>query len=116
MEKAKFLYLNYEESRRTTVQDTREKKKVRRYTKKGYYIQEERNGFYVLVLSAKLNVTLENLNGRGTFNMKDDILDLYTREKISPKLVEKFEQECLQGIIVFEMNDECSDYKIKRNK
>ena len=64
----------------------------------GYIVKMERNGYWVLTKTAKLEVTLCWDNGRvETFNMRSDILDLYERKKATKKLLEKFIEDVEKG-------------------
>ena len=91
MEKCEVIKVNYEKS--DTIEEQGKRGKIEKHLKKDYYIKEERNGYWVLVKPVKVNVDLKNTSGSYTFNMRDEIVDYYKKEKISEKLAKKFEQE-----------------------
>ncbi len=53
-------------------------------------IIQERNGYWVLVKTAQLNVTLTNTSCTITINMKADVCEYYGRQRISQSLIDKF--------------------------
>lgn len=73
--------------------------KIQKYLDKGYYVKESRNGYWVLVKPAQLNVTLSDGDTTETFNMKQDVCDHYGRQRISDSLVEKFRKDVNAGKI-----------------
>lgn len=91
MEKANILSVMYQQSDSIEVQGKRNH--IERYIKDGYYIKEGRNGYWVLVKAAKLNVTLRNSYFTRTFNMKADICNHYRKQRISKSLIERFTQD-----------------------
>lgn len=110
MQKANVICLNYEESDNISYQGNR--RQIQRYLDKGYYVKEERNGYWVLIKPAAVRVVLESEDGhRASFNIKQDILDYYGKVRISPKLVEKFTKECNNGKIHFYMEDNSYCFK-----
>lgn len=111
MEKVTNAYVKYVPSENIEKQGKREE--VNPYLKKGYLIKEDRNGYWVLVKPAQVLVTLTNSNGSGTFNVKEDMLIHYDRQKISMPLIEKFKKDIADGKIVFEMDNDCSTYSMK---
>lgn len=87
----------YEKGDSKKVQGNREK--IEKYLKEGFFIQEHRNGNWVLVKTARVNVTLTNGDKTETFNMKEDICDYYGKKVISQNLVEKFREDVAAEII-----------------
>lgn len=64
-----------------------------KYLKKGYLIQENRNGYWVLIQKSRVLITLKNSNGIETLNFKRDILEYYGKKKLTEKQVLKFAQD-----------------------
>lgn len=91
MEKATILCIMYDPSDTIEIQGKR--KDIERYLNAGYYIKESRNGYWVLVKAARLNVTLSNSFGTRVINMKEDVCDYYGRQRISQSLIERFRQD-----------------------
>lgn len=111
MEEVTNVIVNYEPSDNIEKQGKYEK--IKKYEKLGYYIKEERNGYWVLVKAAKVLVTLTNSKCTHTFNMKSDILNYYGKQKISKNLVDTFRDDVGNGKIKFEMDEEGTIYTIK---
>lgn len=109
MKKATFVTATYEESDTITHQGTRNS--ITRYLKQGYTIKEARNGYWVLVKPASVYVYLKNsVNITVSFNMKKDILDYYSKTRISINLFNKFVQAASTGKIQFYMDNDNSYY------
>lgn len=105
MKLATFVNAQYNASSSLEMQGTQ--KDTQPYIKKGYYVKENRNGYWVLVKPAKVVVTLKDSEGRiKTFNMKKEILDYYNASRISMSLVQKFLSEVSEGKITFSMDEE----------
>lgn len=111
METAKFVSSYYEKSDTIEMQGSRDE--IEKYLKQGYYVKIERNGYRVLVKKARVMVTLENSKCTNSFNMKNEILDYYGKERISKQLVKKFEEDINNNKITFEMNEDGTYYNIK---
>jgi hypothetical protein len=111
MEKCSIIYVKYEPSDFIEIQGKRSS--IEKYLKKGYYIKEERNGYWLLVKPAQVNVKVSNSLGTQTFNMKQDILDFYRRDKISEKLIDKFEEDIQKEKINIYMDAE-GNYDIRK--
>lgn len=110
MEKAKIISINYEPS--DTIEKQGKRKDIEKYLKDGYYIKEERNGYWVLVKTARLIVTLANSSHTRTFNMKEDICDYYGKKRISQSLVDRFSKDIGNGIISIFLHSQ-GNYEIK---
>ena len=96
--KAERIYVHYENSQSVTHQGNRAS--VDPYIRKGFYIKDSRNGFWVLVKAARVDVTVDcGVNGQYTFNMKDDICMHYGKLRISESLTERFKKDFANGII-----------------
>lgn len=108
--KADLLDVLYEPSKTVEIQGKYEK--TIRYQEQGYYIKEERNGYYVLVKPVKVWVTIGNDSEERTFNMKGDICEFYGRGRISIKLLERFQQDVANGRISFKLDSENNSYSI----
>lgn len=111
MEKAKYISIEYEPSDNIEMQGKYEK--VQKYEKQGYYAKENRNGYWVLVKPAKVFVTLANSKCTKTFNMKESILSYYCKQRISQRLLGEFEDDAENGKIIFEMNEDGTEYNMK---
>ena len=61
MEKAMVLSIEYQQS--DSIETQGKRSDIDRYIKDGYYVKENRYGYWVLVKSAKLYVTLSNSYG-----------------------------------------------------
>lgn len=94
MERAKVEYFEYIESDKIETQGKR-RDVMRRYP--NYRIKEERNGYFLLISSVKCNVTLSWNDGMETYNMKEDILELYGRQRMSEALFKKFQKDIENG-------------------
>ncbi|MDF2800319.1 MAG: hypothetical protein K0S61_222 [Anaerocolumna sp.] len=110
MEKAKIISIIYEPS--DTIEKQGKRKDIERYLKDGYYIKEERNGYWVLVKTARLIVTLANDSHTRVFNMKEDICDYYGKNRISQSLVDRFSKDIGNGTISIFL-DSKGNYEIK---
>ena len=111
MEKVTKIVVEYEPSDTIEVQGKRDK--IEKYLKKGYSVKEERNGYWVLIKKAKVWVTLTNSYCTKTFSIKADILDYYSKKKISANLVTKFQNDKKKKKITFTMDKEGTSFKMK---
>ena len=110
MEKATFVNAIYNES--DTIEHQGNRSSINKYLNKGYYIKEDRNGYWVLVKPASVIVTLKDSDGDfHSFNMKSDILDYYDRTRISQNLVTRFIEAATSGKIQFYMEDGSYSFK-----
>lgn len=105
---AKFLGATYQASNTREKQGNREK--IQKYLNDGYYVKEERNGYWVLVKPVRVMVTIGNGKTKRTFNMKRDICDYYGKTRISYKLLERFQKDARSGKITFELDSENDSY------
>lgn len=110
MKKATYEKTIYEAS--DCIQTQGKRSKIDKYLQEGYYIKEERNGFWILVKPAKIIVTLKNDEGIQSFNMKQDICALYGKQRISENTFGRFCKDALEGRIEFELGN--GQYSIKR--
>ncbi len=110
MEKATILSITYEPSNSIEMQGKRSD--IDKYLNLGYYIKEDRNGYWVLVKSAQLNVDIKNSSCRRMFNMKSDVCDYYRKKRISESLANKFIQDIKAGKINIYM-DLTGNYLLK---
>lgn len=108
MEKVTNVNVHFEPSDQIKKQGKRSD--IERYLNSGYIIQENRNGFWVLVKALKLLVTLTSAYGFHTFSMKEEVLNYYNRQRISPQLIETFKKDIASEKITFEMDKDCSSY------
>lgn len=105
MEKTTVVSVNYKESDSITIQGKRSK--IDKYLNDGYYVKENRNGFWVLVKTAQVNVTLSNSEHTETFNMKQDVCDYYGKTRITQALVDKFYKDIKAEKISITMDSDC---------
>lgn len=111
MEKATNVIVTYDPSDNIKRQGKYED--IKKYLNRGYYIKEERNGFWILVKTSSLRVTLENSNGSNTFSVKDAVLRYYNRQKLTETLVNKFENDIRNNKITFEMSENLSEWNMR---
>lgn len=105
MEKATFVYATYEDSSSRTHHGSR--KSIQRFIDNGYYVKEARNGFYVLVKPARIIAVFKDTNGElYHFDIKQDILEFYGKERISKSLFEKFQDDASKEVILFYLDDD----------
>jgi hypothetical protein len=113
MEKVECLKVEYEkasepEEVRGKYEDTKE------YRNNGYYIKEDRNGYYLLIKPAQLNVTIRDSSCCTTHNMKEIVRKYYGRKCISKKLADKFEKDIKDKKINILINSQ-GDYSLEKN-
>jgi len=111
MQKVEHVSVNYFPS--DTIETQGNRQEIQKYLDNGYYIKEDRNGYWVLVKTAKVQVTLTNSYGSKTFNVKDAILLYYGRERITEKLVNQFQNDINSGKITFEMSKSLSEWNMR---
>jgi hypothetical protein len=104
MENATVTSVNYEES--DTIEKQGKRRDIEKYLNKGYYVKEQRNGYWVLLKASKVEVTLSNSTITRTFNMKEDMRDHYSRTNVTQALVKKFFKDIDSGRITFSMDSE----------
>lgn len=111
MELATLVNATYDRSSTITHQGNRAS--IQRYLHKGYHIVDERNGYWTLNKEASLMVTLKDSNNViHSYEMKEDILKYYDRQRISEALANKFIDDAIGGKIKFYMDNDGS-YCIK---
>ena len=97
MFKAERIETQYVES--STIEMQGNRRSIDRYLKQGYQKKESRNGYWVLTKPAKVIVTINcGKNGIFTHNMKNDIVSIYGRSKISENLVDTFKKDFKKGV------------------
>ncbi|GEM_PF-1311798 len=104
MEKATISSITYEPS--DTIEKQGKRRDIEKYLNAGYYIKEERNGYWVLVKAAQLKVTLTNSFCARTFNMKADVCKYYGRQRISQSLIEEFMKDIKDDKVSIYMDSE----------
>lgn len=106
MEKATNLSISYEPS--DTIEMQGKRSNIEKYLNLGYYVKEDRNGYWVLVKAAQLMVTLTNSSCTRTFNMKANVCDYYGKQRISQSLIEKFKKDIKEDKVSIYMDSEGS--------
>ena len=104
MEKATLVNATYEHSSKITHQGNRSS--IQRYLNEGYYIKEDRNGYWVLTKPASLTVVLaDSHNIAHSFQMKEDALQYYGKTRISENIANTFISDAIDGKIEFYMDN-----------
>ena len=112
MIKAEAIQVSYEPS--DTVEKQGNRASIERYLRKGYIIKQNRNGYWVLVKTARVTVTVScGQFGQYVFDMKQGICDFYGRTNISEKLLGQFYNDFRSGIIQIWIDN--GRYMIKRS-
>lgn len=102
MAKTNVIAINYEGSDSIELQGKRDK--IQKYLDNGYYVKESRNGYWVLVKTARVNVTLSDGEVVQTYNMKSDVCDHYGKQRVSSSLVERFKKDVNSGNITITLD------------
>lgn len=89
MERAKIEDFDYVEPSSFVTMGTKRSLK-KKYPE--YQIKERKDGFFVLTRGIQCNITVSWNEGMKTYNMKDDILTLYNRKRMTEALFEKFRE------------------------
>ncbi len=110
MEKVTVLSIVYVPSDSIEMQGKR--KDIERYLKSGYYIKENRNGYWVLVKAARVGVTLASDSCTRVINMKDDILHHYGKNRINQSLVDKFRNDIVNETVTIFLDSQ-GNYALK---
>jgi hypothetical protein len=110
MEKATVSSITYVPSDSIEMQGKR--KNIDKYLNAGYYIKENRNGYWVLVKTAQVEVALANGSFARVFNIKDDICDHYGKTRISESLVDRFRNDILNGAVTIFLDSQ-GNYALK---
>lgn len=98
MFKAEYIEVHYQASDFIERQGTYHS--IERYLKNGYYVQVNRNGYWLLVRPSKVIVAVNcGKHGNYIYDMKNSILEFYNRSKISEKLIETFKKDVVDGRI-----------------
>ena len=96
MYKVDYIEIYYELS--STLELQGKYSSIERYLSAGYYIQENRNGYWVLVRPSRVLVSAYcGKNGTFTHDMKSGILNHYNRIRISQKLIKTFKNDFFDG-------------------
>ena len=104
MEKATLVNALYNQSSTITHQGNRAS--IQPYLRKGYRIKEDRNGYWVLIKPASLTITLkDSKNIVYSFEMKEEAVEYYGKQKISEKLANTFINDAIAGKIKFYLDD-----------
>lgn len=95
MSKAKLIGASYEPSERKLFQGTRSG--LSSMLKKGWEVSNGSNGSYILTRPARAMFAFKTENGKYNFDMREDILDEFDKQRISPKSFEKFKAMLISG-------------------
>lgn len=96
MYKAEKIAIKYVAS--STVERQGNRHSIECYLKKGYLIKDSRNGYWLLVKPAKVFVTAYcGDDGIFTHDMKNSILEIYGRSRISIELIDTFKNDFNDG-------------------
>lgn len=88
--------INYYKS--DTIETQGKYSKIQKYMNQGYFIKENRNGYWVLNKPANVILTVVDSNdNQYYFYIKQYILDYYNKYKITEKLFQKFKNEINQN-------------------
>lgn len=110
MLRAKNIDIYYVPSDTIEYQGSRES--IQRFIKKGYYVNLERNGYWILLRPCQIIVTAYCEDGiQYSHDMKRGILEHYDRKRISKKLVATFEKDFRSGNLFIDVSDQ--NYMIK---
>lgn len=111
MLQAKSIDIYYVPSETIEYQGSRESV-YERFLKKGYYVNQERNGYWILFRPCQIIVTAHCEDGsQYIHDMKRGILEHYDRKRISPKLVRTFKKDFNAGKLFIDVSDQ--NYMIK---
>ncbi|EMB48102.1 MULTISPECIES: hypothetical protein [Treponema] len=97
MTKVKIQSVQYEKSDTIEMQGT--SADTKRYIRNGYFVKEERNGFWVLNKPSRVLAEILINNKPVLQNIKNEILNYYNRDRISQNLVQKFENDLVSGSV-----------------
>jgi len=104
MENTTVTSVNYEKS--DTIEKQGKRRDIEKYLNKGYYVKEQRNGYWVLVKASKVQVTLSNSTITRTYNMKEEIREHYNRTRVTEALVKTFLKDVNAGKIFICLDSE----------
>lgn len=77
------------------------RKEIEKYLNHGYYIKEERNGYFVLVQPVKILADIATSDDTiERWNIKHAVLDYYGKSRISYSLFKRFYKELKEGKVV----------------
>ena len=100
----KFIGAHYKYS--DTVEVQKKQDKIRGYLNKGYKIKDERNGYWVLIKTAQVILTVMDENSQyRIFSVKNKVLELYNKSRISEKTFGKFLSDAKSGKIKFYLTE-----------
>ena len=115
IDKVKNWGIYYYESDTIVIQGSYNK--VKKYLNNGYFIKEDRNGYWVLYKPTNVILSITDFNDKEYYlYLKQYILEYYNKERISKKLFEKFKKEMIENkeLLIKIIND-LSCYLIRRD-
>lgn len=98
-ETLKFINAQYVHSDSVQLQGTYDV--VKPYLSQGYYIKEDRNGYWLLLRAASIAVILKDSKKARKYYLKDEICHFYGRRRVSENLFETFYDEASRNMIRF---------------
>ena len=97
--KVKFVNAEYIPSNSVEYQGKRSS--INKYLAQGYYVKEERNGYWLLIRPAEIRATIKIDGKQKSFNIKAEVRDYYGKKRITQKLFYNFCNDAREGIIKF---------------
>jgi hypothetical protein len=82
------------------------REKIVKYLKQGYKIKEERNGYWLLTKKAECLVSISFDDETEVINLRRQILDFYSKDRLTQNLCDKFEKELKNGSIGVYLKDD----------
>ena len=98
MEKLSYVSSYFEPSQTITHQGTR--RSIERYLNQGFSIQQERNGFWVLIKYSHAWVIFANSAGKQfRFDMRNSIMAHYGKQKLYEATFNRFVKDVSRGTV-----------------
>ena len=98
MEKLSYVSSYFEPSETITHQGTQ--KSIQKFLDRGFSIQQERNGFWVLIKKSRAWVIFANAAGNHLrFDMRGNIMAHYGKQKLYEATFNKFINDLSKGIV-----------------
>lgn len=111
MYKATLISSYYESSERKLFQGTYTG--LSRMLNNGWSVGGGSNGSYILLKPARAMFAFKTEKGKYSYDMKEDILEEFDKQKLSPKSFEKFNDMLMSGKLNMYIN-EYGEYKLTK--